>query len=492
MARLVLLHICSNFQVMTGIHFETLGCRLNQIESESAARAFSDEGFLVSMEPFTASSAVREDILLCIVNTCTVTSKAEQKARRMIRLLLQKCPLSAVIVTGCYAQLAPAAIAAIDSRIAVLPGLQKNRLADVPLLLHNYTDSTSLPFNCQGFAESVRNSLCHISSVLSVPERPFRLLTDTFLTHSRSSIKIQDGCNNACTYCCIHLARGHSVSLDVQSVLDRVRELERAGQKEVVFTAVNIAQYRGEWHGRFIPFSGLLQILLDGTEGVFFRMSSLYPEIVDEQLCRIISDQRVRPHFHLSVQSGSDSVLHAMQRPYTVSQVRKAVQLLRTVKENPFIACDIIAGFPGETSGDFEQTMQLCRDSSFSWIHAFPFSPRPGTPAYTMRPAVPQSEAGKRVARLTELACDNKIAYINSFAGKIRSAVAETVHHPLVTAPQHDFIVHAVTDNFLHCELHTAPDKRPQPGALINVTIEKAFDQRIRSGSEWEASACLA
>jgi threonylcarbamoyladenosine tRNA methylthiotransferase MtaB len=337
----------------------------------------------------------------------------------------------------------------------------------------------------------VRNNLCHISSVLSIPERPFRLLTDTFLTHSRSSIKIQDGCNNACTYCCIHLARGHSVSLDVQSVLDRVRELERSGQKEVVFTAVNIAQYRGEWHGSFIPFAELLKVLLDGTEGIFFRMSSLYPEIVDEKLCRIISDQRVRPHFHLSVQSGSDSVLHAMQRPYTVLQVRKAVQLLRNVKENPFIACDIIAGFPGETSDDFEQTMQLCRDSSFSWIHAFPFSPRPGTPAYTMRPSVPQSETGKRVARLTELACDNKIAYINSFAGKIRSAVAETVHHAPVT-PQHESLVHAVTDNFLHCELRIASGEQPRPGSLINVTIEKAFDQRIRSGSEWEASASLA
>ena len=475
---------------MPCIHFETLGCRLNQLESESAARSFSDAGFGISMEQIAASSAEQLDVVLCIVNTCTVTTKAEQKARREIRLLLSKCPAACVVVTGCYAQLRPEEISAIDDRIAVLPGQQKDRLADIPVLLKRYA-AENTQFSGKDFAALLKNGLFLLHGIQPVPENPFRLSTDTFIAHSRSSIKIQDGCNNECTYCCIHLARGHSVSLDVQSVLDRVIELEKAGQNEVVFTTVNIAQYRGEYHGSYLDFADLLKILLDNTEKISFRMSSLYPEIVNRKLGTVIADKRVRPHFHISVQSGSDTILKRMKRPYLSEQVVAAADLLRSVKDRPFLACDIITGFPGETDEDFEQTMALCRRCGFSWIHAFPFSPRPDTPAYSMKPVVPQSVAGERVARLTDFACSSKIAYINACAGTVREAVTETVHNPrILTGTNH--VIHAVTDNFLHCEIHTAAADIPAPGTVIAVKIEKALEQRILAGGEWEASAVIA
>lgn len=464
------------------IFFETLGCRLNQIESESAARFFSDAGFSVMMGSLTASSPVQEMVILCIINTCAVTQKAEQKARREIRLVLEKCPNATVVVTGCYAQLNKMEIAALDKRIAVLPGQCKSRLADIPqLLVQQLAEGT---FDAAAYALLLCSGLFAVPvQKLGQPESSFRLSTDTFLAHSRSSIKIQDGCNNACTYCTICIARGHSVSLDVQDVIDRITALENAGQSEVVFTTVNIAQYHGAYNGSYLGFTGLLAVLLEKTKRIAFRISSLYPELVDEQFCTVIADSRVRPHFHLSVQSGSDHILELMKRNYTASDVFCAVEKLKQAKRQPFLACDIIAGFPGETDEDFALTMDLVRACGFTWIHAFPFSARPGTPAYTMKPNVPQSEAGRRVHVLLDYAVQSKTAYISSYAGRTVEAVAEMIKRP--------GILHAVTENFIHCEIPYIGSSVPAPGNRIVVRIGTPYADRIAGGDEWEAEAAL-
>src|SRR5574344_794118 len=426
------------------VHFETLGCKLNQVESEAAARSFADAGFSVSMEPWTASCEEDKNTVICVVNTCTVTSKAEQKARRVIRLLLSKCPEAAVVVTGCYAELDKELIRTIDPRVVVLGGQHKYLLSKVP--------SAAIAETARGKSLAQKLQALFDQDVkLNVAAPAFILSTDTFISHSRSSIKIQDGCDNACTYCRIHLARGKAVSLDVQSVLDRVHALEDAGQNEVVFTTVNIAQYRGAWKDGYTDFAGLLRILLEQTNRISFRISSLYPEIVNEELCALIASPRVRPHFHLSVQSGSDRILSLMKRPYRSDAVRHAVDLLRGAKTNPFFACDIIAGFPGETDEDFAQTMKLMHDCRFAWIHAFPFSARPGTPAYLMRPMVPNSVAGERVAQLESFAKKSRDEYISSYKGIELPAICETVRRPKIL--RDTVIVHAVTENFLHCQM---------------------------------------
>ena len=502
------------------VRFETLGCKLNQIESESAARAFSDGGFDCRMDSVSSSSSTDLHTILCIVNTCTVTAKAEQKCRRVIRLLLQKYPRAAILVTGCYAQLDACFLNAIDKRIAVLGGRRKDALVRLPEFLHSffnaYTGGTAEQKWCadENPPYCGENALCRgellaaelrtlYAEDAAADMRPFEelkqaafvLSTDTFLQHSRPSLKIQDGCDNRCSYCRICFARGPSVSLEAPKVLERVLQLERAGHREVVLTGVNLGQYRFEAGG----LAGLLAYLLYNTSHIAFRLSSLHPQIVDEALCRVLSDERIRPHFHLSVQSGSDTVLKAMHRPYNADCVKQAVEHLRSIKELPFIACDIIAGFPGETDEEFTKTAELCRSCNFSWIHAFPFSPRPGTAAYTMKNTVVSAAARTRVHELTLIAEAQKKAYIESCIGKRFKAVIEKFRIGEVRA---------VTENFLHVRIkHSSdasadfaqsggkPEKRGEipenrGGSEVLVRIEAVNEAGFR-GEDCEAFAAL-
>ena len=464
------------------IHFETLGCRLNQVESEGAARFFTDSGFSVSMEPFTAKS-FDEAVALCVVNTCTVTAKAEQKARRIIRMLLKTCPNCAVAVTGCYAQLNKDDILAIDERVCVLGGQNKATLADVPPLLKNLLEKNEKISGTE-ISREIQNlfDVKTSSSVPGVITSPFRLSTDTFLNHSRSSLKIQDGCNCVCTYCRIRLARGKSVSLDAKEVIERVQALEKAGQSEVVITTVNISQYSSEYNGKKVRFAELLELILENTQKIGIRISSLYPEIVDDKLARLFENPRICPYFHISVQSGSNSVLARMKRPYKIEAVYRATELLRRAKGNPFIACDIIAGFPGETDEDFDLTMKMLSECGFTYVHAFPFSPRPGTEAFKMRPMVPNYETDKRIARLEEFNKKSKTAYINSFVGKTLPAVCESVHRARLVKDR--VIIHAVTENFLHCQLVFSPtDKNlPVAGSQVFVKVIRPLEESEVTG----------
>lgn len=472
---------------MYTIRIETLGCRLNQIESESIAKLFTDEGYEVNMESVTSKSLVESDTSICILNTCTVTQKAEQKARRIIRLMLQKYPDSVVVVTGCYAQLASSEIKKIDRRVCVVPGQIKSRLEKLPRLLKSYLELWAWDpvFFVQRIQEEI---LSYPIQKKDFPEQSFKLSTSSFLAHSRASLKIQDGCNNNCSFCAIHIARGHSVSILVETAILRVKDLELAGYSEVVITSVNLGQYRSEYNGRTVGFSDLLRLLLENTKTIKFRISSIYPELVDSDFCDAVSSQRVQPHFHLSVQSGSDKILTSMNRMYRAEDVVRACNSLRSVKENPFIACDIITGFPGETEADFEQTMALCKKCNFAWIHAFPFSERPGTAAVEMKNKVPQSISGEREGRLNAFACQNKISYINSFVGKKLNAVLETARRQnSLVMNKAEYIYHAVTDNFIHCEIKSL--KELDNKALVAVEIKNVLTERIEKGGEIEAVA---
>ncbi|MBO4727260.1 MAG: tRNA (N(6)-L-threonylcarbamoyladenosine(37)-C(2))-methylthiotransferase MtaB [Spirochaetaceae bacterium] len=489
---------------MYTIHFETLGCKLNQIETESIARFCADAGFGVTMAHSTASQAETAPVL-SIVNTCTVTAKAEQKARRIIRMLLAKFPFSAVLVTGCYAQVEKAQIEQIDSRIVVVPGTAKDTLADFPQFFMDLLTKAGAPKTAEEAAalakdlrawqplrqipaEQTENRLKPNSKDTKAIEsiNKFRLATDSFMHHSRGSIKIQDGCSNRCAYCRICIARGESVSLAPAEVLKRVRDIESGGQTEVVLTGVNLTLYRGtlqtESGERKMDFADLLEYLLENTDTISFRISSLYPERVDDALCRIIAHKRVRPHFHLSVQSGSNAILKAMHRPYTAETVVAAVENLRKAKDNPFIACDIIAGFPGETDKDFEQTQELCRKCRFTYIHAFPFSPRPGTEAYTMKNQIPQRIAGERVKWLSDFACKSKTEYAKSFEGKTLKAVVEK---------RETNIGKAVTENFLHIYIEENKQTlKDLAGKEVSVLIKQALDISGKD-EETEATAVL-
>lgn len=430
------------------VHFETLGCKLNQIESESIAKAFYDIGFLCEMEPITAKTNISNDTILSIINTCTVTSKAEQKARRTIRLLLDKFPKAAIIVTGCYAEVEPENLEKIDNRIAVLKGTAKDSLVEYPKIILEYFEKNHdyNPLDLSFFLKS------NFSKIL-LTHSTFRLSTDSFIHHSRASIKIQDGCGNNCAYCRIHFARGKPVSLDANEVLNRVLKLEAANQKEVVLTGVNLSQYKSTYIENnikaSIDFADLLKILLKKTNEIQFRISSLYPDRVDSNLAPILAHPRICSHFHLSVQSGSNNILKSMNRTYKRDVILNAAKLLRKAKPECFLACDIIAGFPGETEEDFNDSLNLCKECNFTWVHAFPFSPRPGTEAYLMKNKVPEYITKERVKKLTDFSKENKNKYLFNLINQEFSGIVEKRRFP---------DLRVVTENFLHMKITNSSD----------------------------------
>jgi len=459
--------------VSFSVHFETLGCKLNQIETESLARAFADAGF------DTTDSL---PVLLALVNTCTVTGKAEQKGRHLVRSLLRRFPLATILVTGCQAELEAQALASIDTRVAVLPGTRKACLADLPTVLarlvsHNFLAEhhgakiiLAAVANFPGIitskdpsTEGLNTAKINIATLTEIMPTftplsmdPFRLSTDTTRFHSRPAIKIQDGCNNRCAYCRIRLARGPARSLDLAETIRRIQKIEQNGAAEVVLTGVNLSHYKSGDS----DIVGLLEQLLEQTKHIAFRISSLYPERVDLALLRLCAHPRIRPHFHLSIQSGSDTILHAMRRPYHRQTVLHSVEGLRRIKNDPFIACDLITGFPGETDQDFEETLSLCRAIGFADIHAFPFSPRPGTEAWTMKPRVPERIAKERLDQLAELATTGNSAYRHRWLGKTVSAVVEESDSSLLGR--------VLTENYLTLAV---PQLGIKPGKPILVKI---------------------
>ncbi len=465
------------------IHIETLGCRLNQIESESIAKYFNDKHFIVSFVPITSTTEENKNVCLTIVNTCTVTQKAEQKARRIIRLILKKYINSLVIVTGCYAQLKKKEIEDIDSRIIVFGGQIKSRICDVPDIISeiNYSNINSIKERIKQIAEMK-------ATVEGISENSFKLATTNFVNHSRASLKIQDGCNNNCSYCAIHMARGKSVSLSCNIVLERVVELEKKGYEEVVITTVNIAQYKSEYNGEVVTFAKLLDLMLQNTQTINFRISSLYPEIVDDYFCTVIQNKRVRPHFHISVQSGSDKILQLMNRRYKSEDLYKACEKLSKSKKDAFLACDIITGFPGETEDDFNLSYDLCKKVNFAWMHIFPFSERDGTTAVMLKNKVPQEISRIRAEKLTELAIENKINYLNNYLNKELYAILETVRNQKLGTTN---IYHAVTDNFIHCEIDNIKNVTHNSGEKIKIKIIKVLEDRIKSGDEMEVKAII-
>lgn len=434
------------------VRIETLGCRLNQVESEALAVRFAECGFDVfSKEAETSILPVK----LCIVNTCTVTGKAEQKARRLIRLLLKEHEESVILVTGCYAELEADSIEKINKRIIAFSGKKKDELDGLPQFLKDSClknkdlkeDTVNLKKNLLIFRNKIYSKEDRLdkSFLLKETERRksmFKLSSPVFVFHSRASLKIQDGCNNACAYCRIRLARGTSVSLPAEEAVRRIVQIEKNGAAEVVLSGVNLSQYRDETYG---GFANLLAKLLENTKKIRLRISSMYPECVDDGILEIVANKRICPHFHLSIQSGSDKILKAMNRPYREADIRRAINNLRKAKDNPFIGCDIITGFPSETEEDFLQTFKMCEDLKIPGIHVFPFSARPGTKAFSMRPKVPERDAGRRASLLSELSGKNYQSYLASCNGKLFFGVIEK--------PQTNEDLRIVTENYLSLPL---------------------------------------
>jgi threonylcarbamoyladenosine tRNA methylthiotransferase MtaB len=443
----------------------TLGCKLNQLESEAVADAFRREGF--RLLPGEGDSRREGGADVFVVNTCAVTARAEQKARRVIRDCLRRHGEAAVIVTGCYARRDPAAVEALGAegggagRLFVVPGNVKDRLLDLPRLLGSGPDGgggRAAPF-VGGWVRSLDTG---------GSTGAFRFAPRRFSFHSRSFIKIQDGCGMRCTYCAVRSARGPSQSLEKERVLAILRDLEAAGQGEAVLTGVNICQYRDPQN---TDLGGLLAYLLKGTGRIALRLSSLEPEGVDERLAEILAHPRIRPHFHLSIQSGSAAVLERMGRPYGPETIRRGLALLRSVKNDPFLACDIIAGFPGEDRGEFEKTAELCRAADFAWIHAFPYSPRPGTAAFAWTGRAGEGEAGERVKTLEEMALAGRRAYAGRWMGRELEACVEEKRGEDAGDEKKSRYAAGLSDNYLKILIRFPDRPALSPGGAIRCRL---------------------
>ncbi|MDR0409936.1 MAG: radical SAM protein [Spirochaetaceae bacterium] len=410
------------------VAFQTLGCKLNQGETGTIAAAFANAGFSID--------GGAQDAELLVINTCAVTSKAEQKGRRLIRAALRQNPCRCVIVTGCYAELERANIEALDDsvscttpgkrRLFVIPSAQNSRILDIPSRLtgENPRDETAL----RDALERLCGRADEVPSEDSCGDlETFRFdMTGEFgdgKRRSRCFLKIQDGCDNSCAYCVVRAARGKARSLPAEEALERLAAVENAGAAEAVLTGVNICQWNGLVNGVRTGLSGLLQRLLDGTKEINIRLSSLEPGVFTEDFFETLRHPRIRPHFHLSIQSGSSETLKRMNRRYELEAALDAVRRLREVKDDPFISCDIITGFPGETEERFLETLNFCEAADFAQIHAFPFSRRRGTAAWDYRPRVPEREAEKRVQILNNLAAQNRKSYIGRWIGREVAAV---------------------------------------------------------------------
>ena len=373
--------------------FFTLGCKLNQFESEAIADKLKSKG--AEIVPFSASADIY------IINTCTVTSKSEQKARRMIRKTVRENPGSLVIVTGCYVQLNRDDIELISKNLVTIKQEDKEsilKLADM------YIGKNS-------GLEQYRDSLIDHDETEFTGK--FYFVNSNYSFHSRAFLKIQDGCNNFCHYCRVPLARGRSVSLEYGKVLENVCQIEKEGYNEVVLTGVNVTAYKS---GSY-DFPELVKMLLEKTENIKIRLSSLEPDMIDERYCKLVENKRICNHFHLPVQSGSDAVLKAMGRKYKSSKVTEAVGILRSSGRDPFISADIITGFPGETDDDFNDSYNLLKDNRFASMHVFPFSRRPGTKAYNMKNLVPERISGSRAEKLRELSENLFAEYTERWSG---------------------------------------------------------------------------
>lgn len=419
----------------------TLGCKLNQCESEAIADAFRNTGCEI-VHPGEAH------IDLYVVNTCTVTSKAEQKARRMIRkfavaddpdsLSNDFSTSSEVIVTGCYAQMEADAITALDDHVTVVSLDRKSGLLSLPEHLSaRLASGLSLRDAIRDFVSS---SLPEGVQQVSLQDR-FAYSARTFTSHARAFLKIEDGCDNSCAYCRVTLARGPAVSLDCEEAVRRARSLEADGFFEIVLTGVNITAYQSQGKG----LGALLQTLLDETTEIRFRLSSLEPDMVDGSLLTAIADPRVRPHFHIPVQTGSDALLVSVRRHYTSHDVVRLVRELRSIKDDPFIAADIITGLPTETDDDADLTMSLIEDCGFSQVHVFPFSPRPGTELYTASGRVTESLRDSRAERLRLLSRELHEAYVARWIGRSVEAIIEHVSSQGATALTENYLSIRVT-----------------------------------------------
>jgi len=358
------------FEMKVAIH--TLGCKLNQAESELLAQQFAEAGYSIV-------SGDGADIH--VLNTCTVTHIADRKSRHLVRLWRKRDPQALIVATGCYAERAP----------------QELMKVGAGLVLGN-------------------EDKMHILDFLEVEPVPYSAgkLTTGGLGRVRSFIKIQDGCNDSCAYCVVPQVRGLANCIPVPDTISEVKSRVSAGYKEIVFTGTKIGDYRYN----NVNLKGLVEQILATTNVERLHLSSLQSQDISPELLSLWRDLRLCRHFHLVLQSGSDSVLRRMRRRYSIDDYKQAVSLIRKTVVDVAITTDIIVGFPGESDEEFEESYSFCKEIDFADIHVFTYSSRPGTLAARMPEQVSDKVKAERSRQMLQLAKTSANKFCRQFLGR--------------------------------------------------------------------------
>ena len=393
------------------VSFHTLGCKLNFSESSTLAREFERGGYL-RVEPSEATD-------VAVINSCSVTEHADKKCRNIIRKIHRRNPNAIIAVTGCYAQLKPGDIAAIEGVDIVLGNNNKGDL-------FRRVEELQQKGKAEVYSCSVEE-MTRFYAAYSSGDR------------TRSFLKVQDGCDYKCAYCTIHYARGASRNIPISEIVEEAKEIVAAGQKEIVITGVNTGDFGRTTGEKFID----LLRALDEVEGVErYRISSIEPNLITDEIIELCAkSSKFVPHFHIPLQSGSTRILGLMRRRYTAERYRERIAKIRELMPDSFLGVDVIVGFPGEGEEEFMETYRLLEEVGASFLHIFPFSERPGTPAVEMPNKVQSRIATERVERLEELSNRLYKTFAERYLGSIREVLFESTDH--------NGLMYGYTDNYL-------------------------------------------
>lgn len=377
----------------------TLGCKVNQYETQAMEQLLTVLG---------AEAGNENDFDLCIVNTCTVTAVADRKNRSMIRHLRREHPEAVLGVCGCYAQLEPSQVAALG--VDVVSG-SAGREDFVQRLLQTWRERSGEPTIVVD--EALRR-------------RDFeRLPAGGLAARTRAMLKVQDGCTNFCSYCIIPYARGPVRSLPVEEAAAQAAQLAAEGYLEIVVTGIEVASWGQELPGR-PRFDSLIAAVCAAAPGVRIRLGSLEPRVIDPKFCQTLSRfDNFCPQFHLSLQSGSDTVLKRMRRKYDTARYMESVSLLREYFPGCALTTDLIVGFPGETDAEFAQSLDFARHIGFAAMHVFPYSRRPGTPAAAMPGQLSAAQKAERAAAAGAVANELRARFNRALLGTVQQVLFE-------------------------------------------------------------------
>ena len=474
---------------MSSFYVENFGCRATQADGAAIEQQFRARGLA------RAEAAV--DAEFVVLNTCAVTAAAEQDARSAIRRIRRQNPGCKIVMTGCYAQRAPAEIAALDGVSHVIGNSHKHTLAQIALTRTSETNISQIRefipvsdlerngASGHGSAEIFVSDIFAHTELLAAP------VFDSANERTRPNLKIQDGCNNRCSFCIIPSLRGRSRSLPVEDVLREVNQLVAAGYREIVLSGINLGRWGRDLkmegrasspvrssearHSLRFSFEDLIRTILTHTSIEKLRISSVEPMDWTDSLIGLVAESpRIAKHAHVPMQSGSDAVLRLMHRKYRPWHYREKIKRIRAAMTDAAIGADVMVGFPGESDAEFAETRRMISDLPFTYLHVFTFSARPGTPAATMPNQIPVHIARERNRILRELAAAKKLAFMNSFIGRELQAITLNVGGEDENGPWTE----ALTDNYLKLKLrgnHSANQwllaqvRAVEDGALVAV-----------------------